>query len=217
MKAKMIVMLSAALAMGLSAAAGMTFKAGHPTFGTWDNRADGWGQIFTPNAGKIVPDGYAVPDTVYLMDWTYAKTDSKTNLPEPGETYLAVYSALQVAEMTDETLLGISVNSLNALNFAANDLMTWQFDALELDANTQYAMMFVQYNENDSLQIVKGAVRLTVGNQYTGGGWIRINEIANDWDGQFQATYAIVPEPATITLALLGSAGSLILRRRRAL
>ena len=76
---------------------------------------------------------------------------------------LAVCSALQVAEMTDETLLSISVNSLNALNFAANDLMTWQFDALELDANTQYAMMFVQYNENDSLQIVKGAVRLTVG------------------------------------------------------
>ncbi len=209
MKTKM--MLSLAMVIALSAVAAATFTAGHPTYGTWDNRADGWGQIFTPNAGKILPEGYVVPDTVYLVDWTYAKTDSTTNLPAPGDTYLAVYSALTVAGMTDAALVGVSTNALNAQDFAANDLMTWQFDALELDANTQYAMMFVQYNE-DVLQIVKGAVRLTVGNQYTGGGWVRINEIANDWDGQFQATY--IPEPAT--LSMLGLGGLALLRRRRA-
>jgi len=204
------VMLSVAMVIALSAVAGATFTAGHPTYGTWDNRADGWGQIFTPNAGKILPEGYVVPDTVYLVDWTYAKTDT-TTAGDPGDTYLAVYSALTVADMTEATLVGVSTNALEQADFGPSELMTWQFDALELDANTQYAMMFVQYNE-EVLQIAKGAVRLTVGNQYTGGGWVRVNEIANDWDGQFQATY--IPEPAT--LSILGLGGLALLRRRRA-
>lgn len=208
MKTKTVVSL--AMVITLSAMAGASFTAGHPTYGAWDNRADGWGQTFTPNVGTILPEGYDVPDTVYLLDWTYAKTDSTTNLPAPGDTYLAVYSVLSVAQMDDATLVGLSTHALNAQSFAANDLMTWQFDALELDANTQYAMMFVQYNE-DVLHVVKGAVRLTVGNQYTGGGWVRVNEIANDWDGQFQATY--IPEPATLSMLVLGG---LLLRRRRA-
>ena len=178
------------------------------------NHADGWGTTFVPAQANIDPVSTVIPQTVYLTDWTFARTSNSQGYgTTAGQTYLAVYSALSVAEMNDSTLLGISTTWVETTQAAASELMTWQFDYLALDKDTQYALMFVQYDISDNPTIVRCGVELEVGNPYSHGGWIRVNEVANDWDPDFVATYStVVPEPVSVSLLALGA---LSLRRRR--
>ncbi len=188
MRTKLIAGLMILAGLSLTAGAA-TFTAGNPLFDQVADQANGWGQTFTPNAGLISPEGFSVPETVYLLDWRYFRSPS--SVPQGGQTYLAVFSALTVAEMTEATLVGVSTNALDMSAFAPGALMIWEFDYLELDANAQYAMMFVQYVGGEITSGIRGEVRMTTGSPYDGGGWIRIGEIANNWDSQFQATYSV--------------------------
>ena len=48
--------------------------------------------------------------------------------------------------------------------------MTWQFDYIALDKDTQYAMMFVGFDDTGAMILIGGGVELETGNPYAYGG-----------------------------------------------
>ena len=108
MKRKVWVVI--AIVMGLSLGAGAVEFT--DSFGDFiSNHASGLGTTFTPakaTLGGDVPD--PLPQTVYLTDWTYAKSSSGYGTESGREAYLAVFSALTLAGMNADTLLGVSTN-----------------------------------------------------------------------------------------------------------
>lgn len=82
--------------------------------------------------------------------------------------------------------------------------MTWQFDYLALDKDTQYALLFV----NDQLQLTGGRVELdTLTNAqggYAYGGFIQTgNRTVNrpDWNAHFKAAYSTTDTVCTFAVS----------------
>lgn len=174
------------------------------SFGSFsDDRANGWGQTFTPYIGAIEPEGMELPQTVYLLNWTYKTSDSGHGQSE-GDVYLAIFSAFDPYAMDSSNLVGVSSTSVDMAGVGDGVLVTWQFDGLALDKDTEYALMFSSTPDASGI-LQSQAVVLSVGNRYPGGGWIRVNDTANDWDAHYRATYStggFVIVSTTDTLAL---------------
>ncbi|HML74537.1 MAG TPA: immunoglobulin domain-containing protein [Anaerohalosphaeraceae bacterium] len=154
-----------------------------------DNQAGGLGITFMPARAILDPAGTTVPQTVYLKDWTFAKSSS--GYGGSGLTFLAVTTYDSVTGYG--AVLGVSTNSVDFPGTANGALMTWQFDYLALDKDTQYALLFV----NDQLQLTGGGIELdTLTNAqggYAYGGFIQTgNRTVNrpDWNAHFKAAYS---------------------------
>lgn len=165
---------------------------------TWgdfvSNQANGWGTTFTPAKAVLAGDVPSpVPQTIYLMDWTFAKSSSLGGMTA-GNIYLLVFEAAAVANMNADTLVGVSTNTVDCAAAAGSAPMTWSFDYVALDKETQYACMFSLTPEPAGIGVSQG-VELEVGNPYAFGGFIRVGEVANDWDPDFVATYSTTPTP----------------------
>lgn len=170
----------------ISTAAGATpFTSGFGTFS--DDRANGWGQTFTPGVGLIEPEDLELPQTVYLLGWTYKTSDSGFG-QTAGDVYLAIFSELDPDEMNASNLLGVSSTAVDMAAAGNGVLVTWAFDGIPLDKETQYALMFS--STPDASGIFRSqAVVMSTGDPYPGGGWIRVDDIANDWGPHYRAAY----------------------------
>lgn len=150
------------------------------------DRANGWGQTFTPGIGTIEPS-IQIPDKVYLIDWTYS-TSVSGNGQTAGDVYLVIFSELNPYLMDASNMVGVSSNAINMIDAGKGVMVTWNFDELLLHRDTEYALMFSKTPDASGI-LVSQAVSLELGNIYSGGGWIRIDNIANDWDAAYGATY----------------------------
>ncbi|HOL31914.1 MAG TPA: Ig-like domain-containing protein [Anaerohalosphaeraceae bacterium] len=174
--------------MALSAYAwGLTIQ----TYGDFnDDQAGIAGFVFTPDLPQYVETYNPMPQTAYLTSWTYARSSSGGGCL--NGTYLAVY--MYDADTGYHTLLGTSTNYIDLSSAAPLALVTWYFDGIALDKDTQYAMMFV----DSSGAIRTGGVELDNTNATTNGciqtGHVKVNQPT--WEAHFSATYnGTVTEP----------------------
>ncbi|MBN2512904.1 MAG: PEP-CTERM sorting domain-containing protein [Sedimentisphaerales bacterium] len=193
------------MAVALSAAAcALTTQ----TYGDFDdNQAGGAGYVFTPDLPQYTETGDPMPQTAYLTSWTYAKSSS--GYGGAAQTYLAVYSYDSASGF--QTLLGTSSNYIDFPAAAPLALLTWDFGGIELDKDTQYALMFV----DQTGAIASGGVELDTSDSTMNGfiqtGYTTVNKPT--WEAHFSATYSnTIPEPTTMILLAVGG---LLLRRRR--
>jgi hypothetical protein len=180
-----------------------TFAGVEPLFRT--NQAAIAGITFTPAKAAIDPPETEVPQTVYLLDWTFAKSSSGYG-GTSSQTYLAVLS--YDAQRGYADVLGVSSNFVNMAETSVtypDSLMTWEFDYLPLDKDTEYALLFVSYNEAGELVLTGGGIELEVSTAYPYGGAIQSGRTTvnqPNWNAHFIATYSTVtpyvsaPEPA---------------------
>ncbi|MBI9016913.1 MAG: immunoglobulin domain-containing protein [Phycisphaerae bacterium] len=162
------------------------------------NQANGWGTTFTPGIGTIDP-AITLPQTLYLTEWTFAKTSSGGGTTA-GDVYLVIFSELDPYAMDETNIIGTSTTTVDMAAATNGSQVTWQFANIALDKDTQYALMFSSTPDHTGILMSQG-LELEVGNPYTGGGFIRVNNTANDWDPDYLAKYSTGTEPALVSPA----------------
>lgn len=180
--------------MGLSVSVGAVTTQKYGDFN--DNQAAYAGFVFTPDLPQYTETGDPMPQTAYLTSWTYAKSSS--GYGGAVMTYLAIYKYSTTTGY--HTLLGTSTNSIDFPATANLSLMTWYFDYIPLDKDTQYALMFV----NELGAISAGGVEMDTTNATTNGviqiGYMTVNQPT--WESHFEATYeSATPYPTYTTPA----------------
>jgi len=188
MKGKIIWAVCALMVVVTGVVNALEFTNSHGDF-VADN-ASGWGFTFTPSIGVIDPPETVIPQTVYLLDWTF-RTSSKGTGFTPGDAYLCIFSELDPDLMDATNFIGSSTNTINFVEEGANAMVTWQFDGPALDKDTEYALMFSRTSDETGIKFEQ-AVEIDAGDPYSGGGWIRVDNKANDWDPDYLATYSTV-------------------------
>jgi len=186
------VMTMVLIAMSVSAGAVTTQKYGDFN----DNQAAYAGFVFTPDLPQYTETGDPMPQTAYLTSWTYAKSSS--GYGGAAKTYLAIY--MYNATTGYHTLLGTSTNYIDFPATTNLALMTWYFDYIPLDKDTQYAIMFV----NELGVISAGGIELDTTNTTTNGviqiGRVTVNQPT--WEPHFEATYeSTTPFPTYVSPA----------------
>jgi hypothetical protein len=158
------------------------------SYGPSTNRATGYGQSITPKVGAGIPDAQ-IPQTVYLTAFTLRNADTSITGIYNGNAYLDVY-----ANYTDKnnpgTFMGSSTNTLNPYSAGLNAQLTWNFNNLALDKNTEYA--FALSSNNVSGGIVLSRFRNDGANNYTGGHYLD----NTSWDAEFSANFNYTPLPS---------------------
>ncbi len=169
------------------------------------NQAAFLSHVITPAKTALDPAETTVPDVMYLLDWTYAKSSS--GFGATGEAYLGVLT--WDGNLNNSTIVGISTNTVNmaaTANTYPDSLMTWEFDYVPLAKDTQYAIVWlVPGKEEGTWNLVTGGVELEVSTAYPWGGVIQsgfttINQ--PNWNPHFIATYSTAtpyvstPDPA---------------------
>lgn len=225
--------IAALAATALAADASTLFGIGN----AGDNRANSIaGQSFvvsetgnTPVTG--IPSGEfadlaslssAASITLNTFSFRYANGTSGSGPAVGTLAYVQIYEAagIDLTDLTTATadkLVGSS-NNTNDMNVNVgnqNQVVTWNFTGLMLDADTQY--MALLSTDTGAGNFVAGRLELTTDNSsYSEGQLVRSNGANSAWDTDFSltATAEPVPEPSSTALLGLGSL-ALILRRRK--
>ncbi|MEN6309235.1 MAG: LamG-like jellyroll fold domain-containing protein [Anaerohalosphaeraceae bacterium] len=180
-KYDLVVIVMTVVLMGMSVSAGAVTTQKYGDFN--DNQAAYAGFVFTPYLLQYTETGNPMPQTAYLTSWTYAKSSS--GYGGAAKTYLAIYR--YNATTGYHTLLGTSTNYIDFPAATNLSLMTWYFDYIPLDKDTQYALMFV----NELGVISAGGVEMDTTNATTNGviqiGRVTVNQPT--WESHFEATY----------------------------
>ncbi|AQT68187.1 Sialidase precursor [Anaerohalosphaera lusitana] len=146
------------------------------------NYANGiYGQSFTPSIGA---DTSQLTQTVLLQEFVLRAPASRPEEQYDGAVYLNVYENYQDASNYG-TLTGSSSNTVNPLTVAGGDYMYFQFDVLEMDKDTQYAV--VLSTTAAAGDIVNSRLQVATGDPYAGGQCISVSG-ASDWEAEFIAT-----------------------------
>ncbi|MBN2512948.1 MAG: immunoglobulin domain-containing protein [Sedimentisphaerales bacterium] len=188
------VMATTMVLMGMSVNSGAATMQKYGDFN--DNQAAFAGFVFTPDLPQYTETGDPMPQTAYLTSWTYAKSSS--GYGGAAMTYLAIY--MYDATTGYHTLLGTSTNYIDFPATTNLSLMTWYFDYIPLDRDTQYAIMFV----NELGVSSAGGVELDTTNATTNGviqiGQVKVNQPT--WETHFEATYeSTTPFPTYVSPA----------------
>lgn len=198
MRSNVFKMVILSIALGLSAGAGaVEFTESFGNFIT--NHAAIWGFVYypAPAAATIAPPGTVVPDTLYLLDWTYAKSSS--GYGSTGQAYLGVLT--WDGNLNNSDIVGISATTVDmaaAPTAYPDSLMTWEFDNLPIQKSSQYLIVWLVPAEGGGWNIVSGAVEMGTGNELPGGvvqiGSSTMNQPG--WDPHYRATYSdVTPYP----------------------
>jgi acyl-CoA thioesterase-1 len=151
------------------------------SYGPSANRAYGYGQSFTPKVGASIPDAQ-IPQTVYLASVTLRNADTTISGIYNGNAYLDVYS--NYTNMNSPgTFVGSSSNTVNPYSAGLNAQITFNFNNLALDKNTEYA--FALSSNNVSGGIVQSRFRNDGANNYSGGHYLD----NTGWDAEFSAVF----------------------------
>ena len=175
-----------------------TFHGVDPLFNT--NQAGGAGITFAPARALIAPPETIVPQTVYLLDWTFAKSSS--GYGGSGMTFLAVTTYDSTSGYG--RVVGLSTHGVDFSTTDNGAPMTWPFDYVPLDTDTEYALLFV----NEQLELTGGGVELEVSEAYPWGGFIQSGNVTvnqPNWNAHFVATYSTVTPRVSVDYPLDGA------------
>lgn len=181
------------------------------------------GQGFTPNTagvgtGDTVAANLPLSNPVQLL--TISVVGRSSTGGTAGNIFLDIYSGNASGAPAAANYIGSSTNFLDVEGALDNQILTFNFNSLNLIPSTTYTFYFSTNNVAGGAATgrVEAAGFPPAGNEstYAGGnsiGTASFNAIST-LDMRFSATFDSVPEP---TVAMLGGLGVLgLLRRRRA-